>query len=67
MRKSDESLIWGMDGEYMTVFTSRRIFGRQGVKLVLGLLSLKYSTCKGAYNRQLKAWCGSRRDRFYFI
>lgn len=67
MRKSDESLIWGVEGEYKTVFTSRRIFGRQGVKLVFSLLSLKYSTSKGAYNGQLKAWCGSRRDRFYFI
>lgn len=51
MRKGDESLIWDMDDECMTVFTKRRIFGRQGVKLVLGMSSLKYSTSKGGYNR----------------
>lgn len=51
----------------IVTFTKRKIqaFRRQGVELVLGMLSFKYLTSKRAVKRQLKIQSGSQRDRLW--
>lgn len=49
----------------MMTLTKRKIFGKQGIQLALGMLSFKYLTPEEAYSRQFKAQSGFQRDRFW--